>query len=296
MPQAIVRARNVSTGAAFETSSSETGAYTLPLPAAAYDVFINRLSYRGFTRRDVEVHQGQTLRIDVTLAPGPNFDIPGENAFGFLRLDNPPPSGAAPRTTGGQPDLSGVWYPGQDVDPEEPPSRPWAAALARERQDFFGKDDPRTHCLPSGVVRTNFFDLTKFIQTRSELVILIEGSPPGFRQIFLDGRSHPPDPAPTWMGHSIGKWDGDTLVIDTVGFNDRGWIDNAGRPQTEQLHVIERIHRPDLGHLEIEITIDDPGAYEHPWKVRRLLTLAASEEVQEYVCNENNKPEHLVGK
>ncbi len=182
------------------------------------------------------------------------------------------------------------------MDADDPPYRPWAAALQKERLADGSKDDPRAHCLPSGAVRTNALDLTKFIQISSELIILSEGSPPGFRQIFMDGRGHPADFDPTWMGHSIGKWVGDTLEIDTVGFHDRGWIDVTGKPQTEQLHVIERMRRPDLGTMEIEITVDDPGAYEHPWKLRRSLKLAPNEELHEYVCNENEKPEHFVGK
>ncbi|MEP6961353.1 MAG: hypothetical protein ABI995_04705, partial [Acidobacteriota bacterium] len=172
----------------------------------------------------------------------------------------------------------------------------WAAALQKQRLEYSSKDDPRAHCLPSGVVRTNALDLAKFLQLQNELVILTEGSPPGFRQIFLDGRSHPADPEPTWMGHSIGKWDGDTLVMDTVGFNDKGWLDVTGKPQTEKLHVTERMRRTGLGTIEVEITVDDPGAYAHPWKLRRLLKLAQGEELHEYVCNENEKPEHLVGK
>jgi hypothetical protein len=98
------------------------------------------------------------------------------------------------------------------------------------------------------------------------------------------------------LGHSIGRWEGDTLVIDTVGFHDRGWVDVNGKPQTEQLHIIERMRRPNLGTMEIEITVDDPGAYERPWRLRRQLKLAPNEELHEYVCNENDRPEHLVGK
>jgi hypothetical protein len=114
------------------------------------------------------------------------------------------------------------------------------------------------------------------------------------RQVFLDGRRHPADPSPTWLGHSIGTWDHDTLVVDTIGFNDKGWLDNTGRPQTERLHVVERYRRPDLGHLEVEITIDDPGAYTRPWKIRRSLQLAPGEEIQEYICNENHHTEHFT--
>jgi hypothetical protein len=132
------------------------------------------------------------------------------------------------------------------------------------------------------------------------VVILVEGAPPGFRQIFLDPKVKHPDMnewVPAWMGHSTGIWEGDTLVVDTVGFNDRGWIDGAGRPQTEQLHVIERFHRIDYGTMDLQVIIDDPGAYEKPWGFRRELKLAAEgTELHEYVCNENEKSEHYVGK
>ncbi len=141
--------------------------------------------------------------------------------------------------------------------------RPWAAALQKERAEQKSKDDPEVSACRRSVVRTNATDLTKLVQIPSELIILLsEGSALGYRQVFTDGRGHPPDFDPSWLGHSIGRWDGDTLIIDTVGFHDRGWIDVNGRPQTEQLHVVERLRRPNLGTLEIEITVDDPGAYE----------------------------------
>ena len=124
-------------------------------------------------------------------------------------------------------------------------------------------------------------------------MILVEGSVPGVRQVFLDGRAHPADPSPTWLGHSIGTWDHDTLVVDSIGFNDKGWLDVNGRPQTERLHIIERYHRRELGHLDVEITIDDPGAYTRSWKIRRSLQLAPNEEIQEYICNENHRTEHF---
>jgi len=123
----------------------------------------------------------------------------------------------------------------------------------------------------------------------------MEGGIPGSRQVFLDGRGHPENLQPTWLGHSIGKWEKDTLVIDSRGFNDKGWLEGA-KPQTEQLHVIERYRRVDYGHIQLEITIDDPGAYAKPWKIRRILNLAVGDDVQEYVCNENNKTEHFVGR
>jgi hypothetical protein len=227
------------------------------------------------------------------LADNANAGTPGEIFFLYARADRKPPAGPAPRTPDGKPDLSGVWYPGPDLEPELPPMLPWAEELVKKRSTKVG-DDPRAQCLPSGIVRTHGLDLAKLVQTPTLLVMLVESSVPGVRQVFLDGRPHPADVQPSWLGHSIGRWDGDTLVIDTIGLNDRVWQDLQGRPQTETAHIIERYRRPDLGHLEIEITIDDPGAYTRPWKVRRLLDLAPGEEVLEYICNENHKTEHFV--
>ena len=170
---------------------------------------------------------------------------------------------------------------------------PWAEELFKKRSAKVG-DDPRAQCLPSGIVRTHGLDLAKFVQTPDVLIMLVESSVPGVRQVFLDGRPHPPNVNPSWLGHSVGRWEGDTLVIDTIGLNDRVWQDLTGRPQTEKAHIIERYRRPDLGHLEVEITIDDPGAYTRPWKVRRLLDLAPGEEILEYICHENHKTEHFV--
>jgi hypothetical protein len=136
----------------------------------------------------------------------------------------------------------------------------------------------------------------KTVQTPGLLVILFEGNIHTYRQIFIDGREHPKDLDPTWYGHSIGKWDGDSLVVDTVGFNDKFWFDFAGHPHTEQLHVIERFRRRDLGNLDMDIAIEDPGAYTEPWKIKRTSVLMKGE-ISEYICNENNQDvEHLVGK
>jgi hypothetical protein len=292
-----IRARNVATGIVVEGETSVLGAYMLTVPTGSFDVFVRKVGYSLMTRRDVAVKTGADIHVDAALIPQANTGVPGEQAFQILGEKAERVAGPAPKTADGKPDLSGVWLAGgPDMDADDPPYRPWAAALQKERLADGSKDDPRAHCLPSGAVRTNALDLTKFIQIPSELIILSEGSPPGFRQIFMDGSGHPADFDPTWMGHSIGKWIGDTLEIDTVGFHDRGWIDVTGKPQTEQLHVIERMRRPDLGTMEIEITVDDPGAYEHPWKLRRSLKLAPKEELHEYVCNENEKPEHFVGK
>ncbi len=127
------------------------------------------------------------------------------------------------------------------------------------------------------------------------MAILWEGNVPGIVQVFLDGRSHPKDPFPTWMGHSVGRWEGDTLVVDTVGFNAASWLRLF--PHTEMLHVVQRYRRPNLARIEKEVTIEDPGSFTKPWKIRDAWDLAPSEEVMEYVCNENEKDlPHLTGK
>ena len=293
VPRAPVEARNLQTGTVYKAIASAAGTYELArLPAGTYEVSINWIGFQRFVRQGVMVGEGLTLLLDIRLEDGGALNTLGE--FFFRRQVDAAPAGPAPRTPDGKPDLSGVWLPSPDINPEPPPMLPSAEALVRQRQANL-LQDPRTNCLPSGVMRTTVVDLTKFVQTPPLLVILVEGGDPAFRQIFLDGRAHPKDPFPTWMGHSTGKWDGDTLVVDTVGLNDKVWIDFGGRPQTEKMHITERYRRPDLGRLEVEYTLDDPGAYSKPWKIRRVLTLAPREEIQENLCNENNKdPLHMV--
>jgi hypothetical protein len=196
----------------------------------------------------------------------------------------------------GKPDLSGVWNAPNTVDAGRPEMLPWAAKLTKERTDNQFKDDPEARCLPSGVPRITQFPW-KVIQTPAVLAILFEGNIHSFRQVFLDGRGHPADPDPTWFGHSIGAWDGDTLVIDSVGFNDKFWFDINGHPHTTQLHVIERYRRRDFWNMDQEITIIDPGAYTKPWIIKRNAVLDTKGDLQEYICNENNRdPAHMIGK
>jgi hypothetical protein len=151
--------------------------------------------------------------------------------------------------------------------------------------------------MPPGVPRTETTPYPwRVIQTADRVIIIYEGGAHVWREIFTDGRGHDDNVEQTWLGDSIGKWDGDTLVVDTVGFNDRSWLDAAGHPHTDALHVIERYRRLDLGHMEIEITIDDPKAYTKSWTVKTHPQLLHGE-LMEYICQENNKDvEHLVGK
>ena len=177
--------------------------------------------------------------------------------------------GPTPRTPDGKVDFSGLWSPDRnfiyDINDalakgSELPIQPWAEKLARER---LSKDDPEALCLPTGVPRQAPYPW-RIVQSATHMYFLFEGNIHSYRQIFLDGRKHPADPNPTWYGHSIARWEGDTLVVDSVGFNDKFWFDFAGHPHTEKLHVIERYRRPDSERLEYETTIDDPGAYTKP--------------------------------
>ena len=205
------------------------------------------------------------------------------------------PSRAAPRNAAGKPDLSGVWVVTDDPYPEQPEVLPWAASLIRERQQNSMKDAPHNHCLPGAppLPTSTAPFIVRFVQTTSLMVILLEDSP-GFRQAFLDGRGHTQSSDPTWMGNSIGKWAGDILVVDTIGFNDKSWIGGA-IPHTEMLRMTERYKRVDFGHMELQVTFEDSGALTKPFHMNMKLDLVPQEEVLEYVC-ENNKPEHLAGK
>ena len=209
--------------------------------------------------------------------------------------EDPRLSGPVPRLPDGSVDLDGAWVGGgpvQDMEvqgrfkPGEIPLLPWAKKLLDSRKP---QDDPHAACMPMGVPRQAGEYPWRFIPYRkTHLFILWEGNIHSYRQIFMDGRKHPEDPDPTWFGHSIGKWEGDTLVIDTVGFNDKFWFDRRGHPHTEQLHTIERWTRVDFGHMVNEITIDDPGAYSRPFTTKYTATLSPDTELMEYICAENN--------
>jgi hypothetical protein len=211
------------------------------------------------------------------------------------------PQGKTPRLANGKPDLSGVWGPDRNfiydlsdaLKPgQELPLQPWAQKLARERMS---KDDPEANCLPTGVPRLAPYPWN-IVQTPKYTYFLFEGNIHSYRQIFMDGRKHSEDPNPTWYGESIGRWDGDALAIDTLGFNELFWFDFAGHPHTAQLHVTEKYRRPDMAHLEWESTIDDPGAYTRPFTLYGHSVLQNTD-LMEYICQENNKDvTHILGK
>lgn len=227
---------------------------------------------------------------------------------GIPRLPNGKPDLAAKalRTTAGKPDLSGVWAIkteaywddiGADLKPDGVPLQPAAAALYKQRLDNLGKDNPIARCLPAGVPTIDTIPLPfKIYQTANSTAILYEYNME-YRQIFSDGRTAPKDPNPNWLGYSVGSWEGDTLVVETTGLKDATWLDLFGHPASDALHVIERFHRRDTGHMDLEITMTDSKAYTRPWVIELHPELVVDAEIMEWVCLEGNKGvEHLVGK
>jgi hypothetical protein len=292
-----VQAKNTASGATFKAMTSRAGQYTLAdLPPGAYDVSAVAPGLRPFEQKGVAVQASQIAKLDIHLADTTQLNTLGEDRTHLIAdlKRHTPPSGATPRTADGKPDLSGVWWRTRTVDPGKPEFLPAAIAITNQRIESNNKESPQAHCLPSGPLRNG--PLWQFVQSSDYLVYISDDESPGFHQIYLDGRGHPADPNPAWYGHSIGHWEGDTLVVDRVGFDDRVWLDQESHPHSDKLHIVERYHRPDKGHLEIEITVDDPGSLAKPWTQKRVTDLA-NEEIFEFICTENNRDtEHLVGK
>ena len=258
-------------------------------------------------------------------AQWPRHTVPGvpRTADGKPNLTAP-----APRAPDGKPDLSGIWEnfrkPGDapvrsvnaqffnDLPPTlinefrdigagvagGLPFQPWAAALRKQRMDDQSKDNPDAHCLPLGLMQLHtHVDPRRIVQTPSLVAILYEANY-GLRQILIDGRPAPAnDPQPWWYGYSRGRWDGDTLVVETTNFRDGGWLDINGSPLTDAAKMTERFRRPNYGTLTIEVTVDDPKAYTKPWTVTLTQRIMVDEEMLEFICLENEQSsKHYVGK
>jgi hypothetical protein len=255
-------------------------------------------------------------------AQWPKYSSPGvpKAADGKVNMTAP-----APRTADGKPDLSGVWetIPGRRPNTpavaaegtgELPPSgsifgnigdqiqggapyQPWAAELVKTRMADNSKDNPDAHCLPMGVMQMTSHPFPKkIIQTASEVIMIYEGSGTTVREVFLDGRALPPasEVEPWWNGYSVGRWEGDTLVIETTGFMDDGWLDVRGSPLTSGGKLTERIRRPNYGSLIIEVTIDDPKAYTKPFTATVNNHLLPETQLIEFVCIDKSA-QHYVG-
>lgn len=301
VPGMTVEAKNIQTGIYYKATSSPKGEYTFAqLPSGMYEVSVLSLAARPFIRKDVGVAAGQTQHLDIQLSVDDTQNTLGElGAYLALAATRPPPpTGPAPKMPDGKPDLSGVWtMPAASVLPlifaAPVDLLPWAEALVRERLMNQGRDIPSSRCLPSSDVLIGLTPV-KYIQTRTVLVQLMEDVTAA-HEVFLDGRAHPNDLEPTWRGHSTGTWDGDTLVIDTIGFNDKSWLFFLV-PHTEMLHVTQRLRRLDLGHLEIQTTYEDPTTFKTPPKFTTVSVLTPGEEVHEVVCENNQYAEHVGAK
>ena len=209
----------------------------------------------------------------------------------------------APSTPDGTPDLSGMWQPEpnpfrfnvvQDLK-DEKIFRPAAEATFTQRVTDFRRDDPVTNCLPGGpseAINTTY----RIIQSPTLVALLFESGTGRYRQIYMDGRKLPADPNPTWLGYSVGHWEGNTLVVQSAGFNDRTWLDRAGHPHSEKLRVTERFRRVDFGHMQYQITFDDPETLTKPLTLSLAVNYRADTDMLENVCNENNRAiAHMVG-
>jgi len=265
------------------------------------------------------------LRILITLTAAPafvhaqwlNYPTPGipRTADGRPNLSAP-----APRAADGRPDLSGLWQTQSappevlkrlipdatngageeplsqyfiniffDFKPGEEPLRTAAAEAFRQRSRNFTNASPISHCLPEGMPMVEMAPAPyKLVQTPGVTFLLYERDTT-FRQVYTDGRSLPDDPQPAWLGYSVGKWDGDALVVDTIGFNDRGWLDARGHTHSEALRLRERFHRLDFGHMEVQLTIDDPQTYTRPFTVKLEQRLLPDTDLLESYCIENEK-------
>jgi hypothetical protein len=253
-----------------------------------------------------------------------NFHSPGTPR---LPDGRPNLAARAPRAANGRPDLSGVWHvqpnsreemkrlfgndvdaievPGMEIDtvskyainifqdlkPQEWPMKPAAFQVMKSRRpEIF----PPTFCLPAGIpLSTMLSEVSKIVQTPGLLVVMLELG--GTRQIYTDGRKHMPDNSPSWLGYSVGRWEGDTLVVETVGFNGKNWLDIIGHPQSEQAKLTERYRRRDFGHMDIEMTIDDSTYYTRPFTVKVTHELQADDDILEYFCNENEQDRKRMG-
>ncbi len=276
-------------GSMHKAVTSAKGAYKLAdLPPGSYEISVTVPAVRPY-RRNVSVEASKTLPLEIRLEDTTQLSTLGEDRISATYDLNrhAPPSGPAPRLANGKPDFSGVWWTPNTVDPGKPEFLAAAQATAKQRTENERRDSPQSHCLPGAVLRLG--PVYEIVQSPQMIIEVSDDDYPGFHQIYTDGRSHPEDPNPAWYGHSVGHWDGDTLVVDRVAFDDRVWLDQEAHPHGKKLHVIERYRRPDMGHLETEITVEDPSILAKPFTTKRVSDLAPTEEIHEFICNENER-------
>jgi hypothetical protein len=291
VPNAPIRLRNAEGDVDAKIRSSTSGSYEFSsLPAGRYVLSVNMpcCEFLPYVREDIELAGGASTVIDILLPSGDlhvEGDDPGQTNDHILRAQRVE-HGPVPLTADGRPDFSGVWLTSGDPYPERVPLKAWAREVVQARVANGFAEHPRAFCLPGSPPVPGLSDsIAKFVQTSDLLVMLFE-EVPGYRQVFLDGRTVPTSLNPSWMGHSFGRWDADTLVVETMGFNAQGWTEVF--PRSEKLRMRERYRRADYSTMEVEVTFDDPDVFDRAWSRTMRWTLAPQEELIEYVC-ENNR-------
>lgn len=291
---APMRVVHIASGDSWQTRTDADGKYRFDdLPAGDYrlQVRLPCCEYVPYQSEPVELPSGAARTFNIQLQQGFQLNTIGDDvgiATAQILAEQDVPDLPRPETIDGKPDLTGMWMYGSDPFPPAPKITDWAAQLVAERTKNHFIESPRFRCLPTSLpIPTHTPPIFgKFVHTPDLIVILYEGIL-GFRQIFMDGRDHPQDIDPSWLGHSIGWWEDDVLVVDTIGFNDRGWTGLA-HPRSEEFHVIERYRRTSYGGMELELTIEDPAVYHEPWVKQMPIYLAPNEQLFEFVC-ENEK-------
>jgi Carboxypeptidase regulatory-like domain len=281
-----IQVKNKATSATASATTALDGSYKIPSVAPGdYEVSVNLPSMTPYTAA-LTVGAG-TATHDAKVAYNTQLGTLGEDFRSAIeeQTRHKPPTGPAPKTFDGHPDFSGVWFRPTTVDPGKPefvrPAKP-------------SSESNQARCLPSNAMR--FGPLFQMVQSKDYLVMINDDDSPGFYQIYLDGRPHPKDPNPQWNGHNTGKWEGDTLVVDRVGFDERMFVDQGGHPNSGKLHIVTRYRRPDAGHLEITATIEDDGALKAPYTMKMAADLAQTEMIYEFICAENERDvQHFSG-
>jgi len=293
--EATVTLKDAKTGETKTAAVKSTGDYEITgLKAGTYDLFIPIACcmYRTYEQKTIEIRNGEKKKLDLNIGWGINLgtigDDPGQLSMDMRRRAGEI-KGPAPRMADGKVDFSGVWYNvpapiGQQQS--RIPMQPWAQEI-QEQLRKINQQGPHAYCLPQSAIPTELPFPYKVVQTKDLMVHLVEFTTPGYRQVFLDGRPHPPSEEwnPAWLGHSVGHYEGDTLVIESVGFNE---ITPGFGVHSEQLKIVERWTRPTRGTLEVEITATDPAAWTGEYKKKFTAGLVPDEEILEFVCPENN--------
>ena len=290
---------NRATGAVKSLPLPASGEFTIAgLAPGAYDLVvpIGCCMYNRYEQQGIDIAAGKETRLDLPVAWGMNLGTIGDDPVQLandMRASAGDVSGPTPRMPDGKVDFSGFWANIPAAGFSLPPMQKWAADMNQQLQKL-NTQNAGAYCLPQHAVPIAVFPY-KIYQTRDALVSIAEFFTPGWRQVFMDGRPHPPADEwnPAWHGHSIGRWEGDTLVIDTVGFNE---LTPGFGVHSEKLHVVERWRRPDRGRLEVEVTATDPEAWTGEYKFSIAASLIPNQEVLEFICAENNQDTMFWGK